>query len=62
MESTATWLIGVPSGLLMSFVWKQPIFLVYLVLSMEEVVRFAIGMARIRSKKWIKNLVNDLAA
>ncbi|MNJ46033.1 Multidrug resistance protein MdtK [compost metagenome] len=62
MESAATWLIGVPSGLLMSFVWKQPIFLVYLILSMEEVVRFAIGMARIRSKKWIKNLVNDLAA
>lgn len=61
MESTATWLIGVPSGLFMSFVWKQPIFLVYLVLSIEEVVRFVIGMARIRSKKWIKNLVNDLA-
>ncbi|MEF2966388.1 MATE family efflux transporter [Paenibacillus sp. M1] len=62
MESTATWLIGVPSGLLMSFVWKQPIFLVYLVLSMEEVVRFVIGMARIRSRKWMKNLVGDLAA
>lgn len=62
MESTATWLIGVPSGLLLSFVFKQPIFIVYLVLSIEEVVRFIIGMARIRSKKWIKNLVNDIAA
>lgn len=62
MESTATWLIGVPSGLLLSFVWKQPIFLVYLVLSLEEVVRFAIGMMRINSRKWIRNLVNDVAA
>lgn len=62
MESTATWLIGVPSGLLLSFVFKQPIFIVYLVLSMEEVVRFLIGMGRIRSRKWIKNLVNDIAA
>lgn len=62
MESTATWLIGVPSGLLLSFVWKQPIFLVYLVLSLEEVVRFGFGLARIHSRKWIKNLVKDIAA
>lgn len=62
MESAATWLIGVPSGLLLSFVFKQPVYLVYLVLSMEEVVRFGIGMWRIHSRKWIKNLVNDIAA
>lgn len=62
MESTATWLIGVPSGLLLSFVWKQPIFLVYLVISLEEVVRFVFGYVRIRSRKWMRNLVSDLAA
>lgn len=62
MEATATWLIGVPSALLMSFVWKQPIFWVYLVLSLEEVVRFGMGMMRIYSKKWVKNLVEGIAA
>lgn len=62
MESAATWLIGVPSGLLLSFVFKQPVYLVYLVLSLEEVVRLGIGLARIRSRKWIKNLVGDIAA
>ncbi|MFC4098199.1 MATE family efflux transporter [Paenibacillus xanthanilyticus] len=62
MESTATWLIGVPSGLLLSFVWKQPVFLVYLVLSMEELVRFMFGWVRISSRKWMKNLVSDIAA
>ncbi|WP_150266964.1 MATE family efflux transporter [Paenibacillus tepidiphilus] len=62
MESSATWLIGVPSGLLMSFVWKQPLFLVYMVLSMEEVVRLVIGLMRISSRKWMKNLVADLSA
>lgn len=62
MESTATWLIGVPSGLLLSFLWKQPIFLVYLVISLEEVVRFVFGYVRIRSRKWMRNLVSDLAA
>ncbi|UJF31750.1 hypothetical protein L0M14_18470 [Paenibacillus hexagrammi] len=62
MESTANWIVGVPSGLLLSFVWKQPVYLVYLVLSLEEVVRFGIGLTRIYSKKWIRNLVKDLAA
>lgn len=62
MESTATWLIGVPSGLLMSFVWKQPVFLVYMILSMEEVVRLSIGLIRIYSRKWMKNLVADISA
>lgn len=62
MESAATWVIGVPSGLLLSFVLKQPVYLVYLVLSLEELVRFGVGMARIRSRKWIKNLVSDLGA
>ncbi|WP_059045805.1 MATE family efflux transporter [Paenibacillus rubinfantis] len=62
MESATTWLIGVPSGLLLSFGLKQPIFLVYFALSLEEVVRYGIGLARIRSRKWIKNLVQDLAA
>lgn len=60
MESTATWIIGVPSGLLLSYVWKQPVYLVYLVICLEEVVRFGFGYARIYSRKWMKNLVNDL--
>ncbi|MRN51819.1 MATE family efflux transporter [Paenibacillus monticola] len=60
MESTATWIIGVPSGLLLSYVWKQPVYLVYLVLSLEEVVRFGLGFSRIYSRKWMKNLVEDL--
>ncbi|MBT2288454.1 MATE family efflux transporter [Paenibacillus albidus] len=62
MEASATWLIGVPSGLLMSFVWKQPVFLVYMILSMEEVVRLSIGLARIHSRKWMKNLVAEISA
>ncbi|MNW61165.1 hypothetical protein D3C74_392040 [compost metagenome] len=62
MEAAATWLIGVPSGLLMSFVWKQPVFLVYMILSLEEVVRLSIGLARIHSKKWMKNLVAEISA
>ncbi len=56
MESTTTWLVGVPLGFMLSFVWKQPLFWVYFFLSLEEVVRFIIGYIRYRSGKWMQNL------
>lgn len=62
LESSTTWLIGVPLGLLLSFVWKQPVFWVYFFLSLEEVVRFVFGLVRINSRKWMKNLVDNISA
>lgn len=59
MESTVTWLVGVPLALLLSFVWKQPIYWVYFYLSLEEVVRFVIGWQRFRSGKWVRNLTSN---
>ena len=59
MESMATWLIGVPSGFLMAFYWQLPIQWVYLVLSCEEAVRLLIGYQRVRSRKWLRNLVHE---
>lgn len=55
----ATWLIGVPSGFLMAFYWQLPIQWVYLVLSCEEVVRLLVGYQRVRSRKWLRNLVHE---
>ncbi|MNY72554.1 hypothetical protein D3C86_2111360 [compost metagenome] len=62
LESSTTWLIGVPLGLLLSVVWKQPVFWVYFFLSLEEVVRFVFGLVRINSRKWMKNLVDNISA
>ncbi|SDS51665.1 putative efflux protein, MATE family [Paenibacillaceae bacterium GAS479] len=62
MESSVTWLVGVPLGLLLSVVWKQPIFWVYFFLSLEEVVRFIIGWQRFRSGKWVRNLTTNTNA
>lgn len=61
LESIATWVIGVPLGLLLSLVWKQPVFWVYFFLSLEEVFRFAFGLTRVRSKKWMNNLASKEA-
>ncbi|GAA4503883.1 MATE family efflux transporter [Pseudaeromonas paramecii] len=59
MESMATWLVGVPSGFLMAFYFELPVYWVYLVLSFEELVRLMVGYARVRSKKWVRSLVDD---
>src|SRR5574344_170476 len=59
MESMATWLIGVPSGFVMAFYFKLPIYWVYLILSVEELVRLVVGYARVRSKKWVRSLIQE---
>ena len=59
MESMATWLIGVPSGFVMAFYFELPIYWVYLILSVEELVRLVVGYARVRSKKWVRSLIQE---
>ena len=45
-----------PLGLLGAFVWRLPIASVYLLLSLEECIRFAISMAVFRRKRWMRRL------
>ena len=56
IDMLGTWGFGVPLGLLSAFVWKLPIAYVYLLLSLEECVRFAISMAVFRRKRWMRRL------
>lgn len=58
MEASATWLLGVPLGLLLSWGWKQPLPWVYFFLSLEEAVRLMIGYMRFRRGKWLKQLTH----
>ena len=56
IDMLGTWAFGVPLGLLGAFVWRLPIAYVYLLLSLEECVRFAISMAVFRRKRWMRRL------
>lgn len=56
IDMLGTWAFGVPLGLLGAFVWRLPIAYVYLLLSLEECVRFAIFMAVFRRKRWMRRL------
>ena len=56
IDLMGTWLFGVPLGLLSAFVLELTIPRVYFILSLEECIRFAISMAVLRRKKWMRSL------
>ena len=56
IDMLGTWGFGVPLGLLGAFVWRLPIASVYLLLSLEECIRFAISMAVFSRKRWMRRL------
>lgn len=53
-----TWLVGVPLGLLTAFVLHLPIYQVYFILSLEEVVRVLIGLFIFYRNKWMKDITS----
>lgn len=56
LEMGAVWLIGVPLGFLGSLVFHYPVYIVFLLVTVEEVFKSIVSIPRIISKKWIKKL------
>lgn len=56
IDLLGTWGFGVPLGLLTAFVFDLSIPYVYFILSLEECVRFAVSLAVLRSRKWMRRL------
>ena len=56
IDLTGTWGFGVPLGLLAAFVLRLSIPWVYLMISLEECVRFAISVAVFRRRGWMQSL------
>ncbi|OLS02737.1 MATE family efflux transporter [Tissierella creatinophila] len=56
LEIGSVWLVGVPLGFLGSLVFKYPVYIVFLLVTFEEIFKFIISIPRITSKKWIKKL------
>lgn len=59
IDLIGTWCLGVPLGLLGAFVLHLPVAGVYLLLSLEECVRFAVSMAVFRKRTWMHRLRAD---
>ncbi len=58
MEFGSIWLIGVPAAIIAAFVFDLPVYYVYLAVALEEIAKAFVSAWRIRSRKWIHDLVN----
>ena len=56
IDLMGTWLFGVPLGLVTAFVFRWPIPMVYLALSLEECIRFAVSLVVFRRRGWMNQL------
>lgn len=61
VDPGTVWLIGVPMAYLGGIVLKLPIYYVYLMISAENVAKAMLGFWRLKSGKWIHNLVKEPA-
>ena len=55
IDMIGTWAFGVPLGLIAAFVLHLSIDKVYLLLSLEEVIRFIISLFIFKSRKWMSS-------
>ena len=58
LEMGVIWLLGVPLAFLGGFYWKMPVYWVFGLVCVEELVKMLLGIVRIRSKKWIHDLAS----
>lgn len=56
IDIIGTWVFGIPLGLLSAFVFHLPIYWVYFVLSLEEVIRLLISLVVFKKRIWMNNL------
>ncbi|MGL5439879.1 MAG: MATE family efflux transporter [Filifactoraceae bacterium] len=58
LELSTVWLIGVPMAFIGASVFKLPVYIVSLMISLEELVKSAFGVPRVLSYKWANNLID----
>lgn len=58
MEICSIWLIGVPAAYVGAFVLHLPVYLVYLMVMLEELAKVFVSGWRYRSRRWVHDLVN----
>lgn len=58
IDCTGVWLIGIPMAFIGGLVLKQPIYIVYAMVLIEELYKFVLGVIRYRKKIWLRNIVS----
>lgn len=60
LEMGSVWLVGVPIAFLGVLVFRFPVYYVFLMVNIEEIVKAAIGILRVKSKKWVTNVIHGM--
>jgi putative MATE family efflux protein len=56
METCSVWIVGVPLAFAGALWWHLPVYIVYTLISLEELVKIYLGMLRVRSGRWVKDV------
>lgn len=59
-ESLTVWLIGVPLVFFSALILKLPLYIVVVTANFEEIIKGIICYKRLKSKKWINNIIHDM--
>ncbi|WP_066501884.1 MATE family efflux transporter [Abyssisolibacter fermentans] len=60
LETLCVWLIGVPLAFIGALLFDLPVYLVVALVNIEEIVKMIVGLYRVKSNKWIKNIVDEI--
>lgn len=60
LEIACVWLVGVPLAFISAIVFKFPVYYVVAFAYTEEIVKTLLAIHRIASKKWMRNIVEDI--
>jgi len=60
-DTVVMWFIILPLSYLCAFVWHVPPILLYIVISLDEVIKLPIAFIRYRQFKWLNNLTRNFA-
>lgn len=61
IDASGVWLIGIPLAFIGGLWLKQPIYVVYTMVMLEEIYKTVLGYIRYRQKKWLRNLAIELS-
>ena len=56
LDLVGTWGLGIPLGFIGAYILKWPIYGVYFLLSLEEVVRLMMSLVLFKQRKWVNQL------
>lgn len=59
IDTSGVWLIGIPLAFIGGLFLKQPIYVVYAMVMLEEIYKTVVGYIRYRQKKWLRNLATE---